>query len=418
MAAHKGVLVKDGRALESLCEVDTILFDKTGTLTTGEPEVTRIISRNSYTEDQILCFAASAEEKQTHPIARAILKKAEEAGVTVRRIDESNYRIGYGVTVQMEEKVIKVGGVRFIASEGIPIPDAMEEIVEASDKKGNTLIMAAVDNQVEGVIELRPRVRPEAGEIIDRLRPNGVKHIAIVSGDHEHPTRKLAEDLGADGYYHNVLPEAKADIVDQLRKEKRTVCFVGDGINDAIAMKQADVSISLAGAATIATDVAEIIFMDGGLVCLYDLFDISKKLDGKLKRGLKLTVAPGIINLGNAFLFHFGIMSSLIINVGFSMAAMASAMKSLEAPLKKRVKPGRIPTGDPRIKNEKKALLRLTIFQSSIRVHSWLNCFGIREAMQCFLFAVIRGRVFVFSFPSVRGRFMAPGRESGIIIEK
>ncbi|MCP4134675.1 MAG: heavy metal translocating P-type ATPase [bacterium] len=332
MAAHKGVLVKDGRALEGLHEVDTILFDKTGTLTTGEPEVTKIISRSHYTGDQILCFAASAEDKQTHPVARAILKKAGEANLTIQTVHDSKYQIGYGITVLTEDKVIKVGSIRFITSEGIPIPETMEEVIEASHEKGNTLIMVAVDNQVEGVIELQPRVRPEAKEIIGQLRRFGIGHIAIVSGDHRHPTQKLAEDLGADGYYHNVLPEAKAEIVGQLQKEKKNVCFVGDGINDAIAMKQADVSISLAGATTIATDVAEIIFMDGGLACLCDVFNISKELDGNLKKDLKLTIAPGIINLGNAFIFHFGIMSSLLINASFSMAGMKNVLKSPKAP--------------------------------------------------------------------------------------
>jgi heavy metal translocating P-type ATPase len=327
MAAHKGILVKDGRSLENLWKVDTIVFDKTGTLTTGEPEVIRTIPCGHYKENEILSLAAMAEGKQTHPIAMAIIKKAEEAHLVWQEIHDSKYQIGYGITVFLDNKKIRVGSIRFITGEGITLPENIKEITESSHENGNTIILVAIDNQVGGAIELQPQVRPEAKEIISQLRQRGIKHIAIVSGDHSHPTQKLAKELGMDEYFYDILPEEKAKIVEQLQKQNRTVCFVGDGINDTIAMKQANVSISLAGATTIATDVAEIIFMDGSLFYISDLFDISNKLNASLKRSLKLTVAPGIINLGSAFFFHFGIMTSLIINVGFSVVGIVNVMK-------------------------------------------------------------------------------------------
>lgn len=327
MAAQNHILIKDGRALEALCKVDTVLFDKTGTLTTGEPEVTRIHSCSHYSEHEILGLAATAEAKLTHPIAEAILRQAENMHLTPQDILDSEYRIGYGITVSIGGKVVRVGSIRFITGEGIAVPEKIRDIMANSDKSGNTFILVTADARVAGAIELQAKVRPEAKKTIDQLRNRGITHFAVVSGDHEQPTRKLAEELGADEYFYNILPEEKARIVEQLQEKNRIVCFVGDGINDAIAMKKADVSISLAGAATIATDMAEIILTDGTLVNLCDLFDISKKLDKNLKKSLKLSIAPGIINVAGAFVFHFNIMTSLVVSVLFAGIAMYDVMK-------------------------------------------------------------------------------------------
>ncbi|MCP4147658.1 MAG: heavy metal translocating P-type ATPase [bacterium] len=329
MAAKMGLLVKDGRALEKLCDIDTVIFDKTGTLTTGEPEVSAIIPCNSHSEKEILTYAATAESKLTHPIAKAILNKAAEQNITSKQIDDSNYRIGYGITVYIDNKTIRVGSSRFIESEAISIRGYAKRIANDSRQKGNTIVLVAVDDNVAGLIELQPKVRPEAATIISQLKQLGIKHTAIVSGDHCLPTQKLAEDLGMDEFFYDILPEEKARIVQRLKQKNRKVCFIGDGINDAIAMKKADVSVSLAGATTIATDVAEIVLMEDDLSCLQSLFAIANKLEATLNKSLKLTIAPGILNIAGAFLFHYGILASLVVNAGFSSIALADVMKPL-----------------------------------------------------------------------------------------
>ncbi len=187
-------------------------------------------------------------------------------------IHDSNYRIGYGIIVFHENNTIRVGSIRFITDEGISILEDVKDIMADSYEKGNTMVMVGVNDQLGGAIELQSQVRPEAKKMISVLKRHGIKHFAVVSGDHEQPTQKLAQELGMDDYYCDILPEEKARIVEELQNGGRTVCFVGDGINDAIAMKKADVSISLAGATTIATDVAEVILMDGSLVHLCDFF--------------------------------------------------------------------------------------------------------------------------------------------------
>jgi Cu2+-exporting ATPase len=158
-----------------------------------------------------------------------------------------------------------------------------------------------------------------------------------VSGDHQQPTQKLAEELNLDSYFHDILPEKKADIVEQLQKQGKSVCFVGDGINDAIALKKANVSISLGGASSIATDMAQVVLMDGSLSHLCELFDISNSLDANLRRGFFATVTSGVINLSGIFLLHFGLLSVIIIANAATAIGVGNAMSPLLKLEKKRL---------------------------------------------------------------------------------
>ncbi|EDN66169.1 conserved hypothetical protein [Beggiatoa sp. PS] len=181
----------------------------------------------------------------SHPLAYAIVNKAEESNIVLPQIDDSKYQIGYGITVNMTDNMIRVGSVRFMKMEGIPLSKEIETAMQDSNAKGHSLVMVAVNHQIAGAIEIQSAVRSEVKSIISGLRERGIKHISIVSGDHQHTTQIVAESLGMDSYFYEVLPQQKADIVKQLQQEGKTVCFVGDGINDAIAMKTANVSVSL-----------------------------------------------------------------------------------------------------------------------------------------------------------------------------
>ena len=314
LAAHKGILVKDGRSLECLNQIDTILFDKTGTLTDEQPEVGQIIVCDDYNENELLTYAATAEGRLKHPIANAILKKANEFNLTLPEIENSQYQIGLGITVFIENKIVRVGSLRFMKTHSIPIPNVIKKAITHSHNNGHSLIMVAVNDQIKGAIEIQPSVRPEVKQIISGLRQRGIKHIAIVSGDHKHPTEKLAKHLGMDSYYYEIMPENKAQIVEKLQNDGKIVCFVGDGVNDAIAIKKANVSISLKGATSIATDLAQVILMDGSLSRLCELFDIGKSLETNLQNTLKILLVPVILDIGGAFFLGFNMMNAVIIN--------------------------------------------------------------------------------------------------------
>jgi heavy metal translocating P-type ATPase len=330
IAAHKGILVKDGRVLEDLPSIDTFLFDKTGTLTSEEPEVGKIsVYLEGYSEKTILAYAAAAEAKLKHPIARAILNRANADGVVIQSVDDSSYSIGYGIAVQIDDKLIEVGSRRFMEKEGIALPKDLDEQMQDAYDSGHSLIMLAIDKKLAGVLEMQASVRPEVIELLAKLRQCGVKHIAIVSGDHKQPTQKLAQTLGMDDYFYDVLPQNKAEIVEKLQAQGRKVCFVGDGVNDTIAMKKANISISLSGATSVATDTAQIILMNGSLKNLNELVTIAHQLNKNLQNGWLFNIIPGTLTIVSAFAFHIHILTAILLSQGGLALGTINAMLPL-----------------------------------------------------------------------------------------
>lgn len=322
VASRRGILIKDARALETFKTIDTIVFDKTGTLTLDQPQVRQIHlaadpAQGGIDEATLLSYAAAAEAKQTHPIANAILGAAHDAGLPVPTIADAHYEVGYGIQVTIQEKTIRVGSQRFMQNEQLVVSPALATLQEICHTQGHSLVMVAVDQQVVGAIELEPTVRPEAKAAVAELQRLGMA-IYIISGDHEAPTRHLADHLGIAHYYAGVLPQDKAALVDALKAEGRTVCFVGDGINDAIALNKAEVSVSLRGATTIATDTAQVVLMGQDLRQLVYLKQIANEFNGTLQTLFRLTVIPVAVVTGSTFLLHTGIYFSILAGaVGF-----------------------------------------------------------------------------------------------------
>jgi Cu2+-exporting ATPase len=213
--------------------------------------------------------------------------------------------------------------------EGIAMTPEVSELLDEAHREGNTVVMVGVDDRLGGAIELRAAVRPEVRQIVEGLRRRGIKHLAIISGDHEAPTKKLAESLGMDRYFAQVLPQDKADYVKKLQDEGKKVCFVGDGINDSIALKQANVSISLRGASSIATDTAQIVFMEEGLSKLCEVRDIARELDRNVARSWSLILAPNIACIIGVFTMGFGIMASVVTNNVAALAALGNGLLPL-----------------------------------------------------------------------------------------
>lgn len=312
VASKNSILIKDGRSLELLSKIDTVVFDKTGTLTEEKNTLKTIHTFADYTEDELLIYAATAEYKQTHPIAKAIQQAATERGLNLLEVEQMRYEIGYGLKVQLPEKMIRVGSVRFMEMEGIEVPAKIVQLQEASYEEGFSIVCVAINDKIGGVIELHPTIRPEAKQMIQALQQYQMA-LYIISGDHEKPTQKLAETLGIEHYFAETLPENKASIIEQLQNEGKCVCFVGDGINDAIALKKANVSISLRGASTIATDAAQIVLMTQNLKQLIPMFRIAHDYQTTMKNSFWLATAPNIITIGGILFLHVGLLTSLLL---------------------------------------------------------------------------------------------------------
>lgn len=334
LMAQEGILIKDGRALEQISKVDTVVFDKTGTLTLEQPHVGAIHTCNGHDERSLLTYAAAAEHRQSHPIAKAILQAAKEQGLTLPAIDQASYEIGYGIKVRLNDTRLHVGSNRFMDMEAIAIPDKIQALAQSAQDQGHSMVYVAINKQLAGAIELHPTVRPEAKRIIDGLRQRGLE-LVIISGDHERATRALAQQLGIDNYFAETLPENKADLITQLQDEGKFVCFVGDGINDSIALKKAQVSISLRGATTVATDTAQIILMDESLNQLEKLFTISAEFERNMQTNLMTTIVPGVVIISGAFLGVVGYGSAIGLFWVGGITGIVNAMRPLFSRRKK-----------------------------------------------------------------------------------
>lgn len=332
-ASQAGVLVKDGRALESAVKVDTVVFDKTGTLTETQPHLGGIHLFDGMAENELLTYAAAVEANQSHPIAKAILEAAQARGLALPALEQARYEVGYGIEAVISGLIVRVGSARYMSMQNIAMPGEFVEKRAQMQSKGASVVYVAVGDRMRGAIELRPTLRPEAKAVIAQLKARDLK-LYIISGDQAAPTEALATEVGIENYFAEVLPQDKSLLVEQLQKEGRRVCFVGDGINDAIALKKADVSVSLLGASSLATNTAQIILMDETLRNLDKLFEVAKDYNGNLNTLMTTTFAPGVISLAGVFLLGATTTTSLLFfNLSMLMGlvnAIWPALQNLE----------------------------------------------------------------------------------------
>ena len=329
-ASQAGILIKDGRALEKLGKVDTLVFDKTGTLTLPQPQVGKIYNCSDVSVDELLTYAAAVESKQSHPLARAILQAAEERNLPRLPLDEARYEVGYGIQARIAGRVVRVGSRRYMDGEGIFLPDDFRVYQQTSQTQGTALVYVAFDEKLAGAIEMCASLRPEVKSIVAQLQARGLT-IYIISGDQEPATQTLAAELGIDQYYANVLPQEKAALVERLQEEGRTVCFVGDGINDAVALQKSDISISLRGASALATNTAQIVLMNSNLEQLTQLFELGTDFDANVKTTLFTTFAPGLLSLGGIFFLGTGIHAAVLL---FNCSMIAGFLTGMSPALK------------------------------------------------------------------------------------
>ncbi len=302
--SQRGILVKEGKALETVKKLDVLVFDKTGTLTRELPHIVCIHACNEFSADEVLMLAATAEHRQTHPIALAILEAAQARGLETLPITDNAYEVGYGLRVKLEDGEILVGSQRYMGMEQITLPDSLQPVIERCRSEGQSLVYVARNGVLAGAVEMDATLRPETPEVIQWFKKIGIK-VYIMSGDQESPTRKLAETLGVDGYFANVLPDGKAALIEKLQAEGATVGFVGDGINDAVALRTADVSISFRSATNVASDNARIVLMDDNLKQLEVLFELAEGFNRSLEKNHRQAVTMSLVAAAGALVLPY-----------------------------------------------------------------------------------------------------------------
>lgn len=310
LTSSQGILLKDGQALERLRAVDTVVFDKTGTLTLEQPHLGRIFAFAGQSEAEVLALAAAAESGQTHPIARAIQHQARHLDIPVAEAAE--VAVGLGMHVTVHGQRVRIGSERLMTLQGITLSDEARQHQETVHASGNSLVFIARETELLGAVEICPSLRSEAQALVADLQRRG-KHVLILSGDHEAPTRALAAQLGIERYFAQVLPEEKAKVIEKLKHEGRTVCFVGDGINDAVALQRADVSISMKGATSIATDVAQVIFMSGNLGQMSNLLNMADEFERYMRTNRLATSLPAFFLVAGTLTFGWSYLTAVLL---------------------------------------------------------------------------------------------------------
>jgi heavy metal translocating P-type ATPase len=320
-ASAMGILIKGPRALENLARVDTVVFDKTGTLTSGTPRVTRVVSYvRSLTERDLVRLAAAAESEFRHPVARAILRVAAEQRVRIPTASSTTESVGLGVAVEVEDMRVLLGSHRFMESRGVDLEAARAEEA-AAHAVGASPTFVAVDGRLAGMFVLEDELRTEARSAVRALRARRMQNVIMLSGDHAEPSRVIAESLGLRHHHADLLPEDKARLIEELKAEGRVVAMVGDGVNDALALDTADVGIAVPGGAPVATEVADVVLLQGGLDRVVRALDLARAAIDGVRRTLRIASQANLAVVGLA---SFGLASpvaSLLLSHGSTVGA-------------------------------------------------------------------------------------------------
>ncbi|TCK92611.1 copper/silver-translocating P-type ATPase [Natranaerovirga hydrolytica] len=327
-ATKHGIIVKSGEALERLGKVARVVFDKTGTLTIGEPEVNNIMINQSVqqSEEEFLRLVSSAQLYSEHPLGVAIRKFATANNHQL--VEPKDFQVipGKGVIAQVESHEVVVGNPALIASYGFVIDKALKKKFDNENEKGNTAVLVAIDKKVAGIITLSDQLRPDSGRIVNEIYKWGAK-ISLLTGDNEKVALKIANEVGINEYIASALPEDKVKTVESYEASGQKTCMVGDGINDAPALKTAFVSIAMAGIGSdIATESADIVLVKDDLIKLPYIMKLSRDVIKKINQNIIISM---VLNFGAIGLAGFGLLNpvtgALVHNVGSVLVVINAA---------------------------------------------------------------------------------------------
>ncbi len=324
--AESGVLIKSAGALETAHKLDTIIFDKTGTLTKGEPSVRDIIPREGYTPNQVLSIVASAERDSEHPLGRAIVRKAREVGVALEDPKDFHAIPGHGINVRVNGHEVSIGNEKLLSSIGVSL-DGLGDTASDLALQGKTPVYVVVDGAPAGVIAVSDTLKGDSVETLDALKEMGIQ-VVMMTGDNRRTAQAIARQAGIDRVLSEVLPQDKAAEVRKLQEEGRVVGMVGDGINDAPALAQADVGIAIGSGTDVAMEASDVTLMRGSLQGVVTAVKLSKATIRNIKQNLFFAFfynSAGI-PIAAGVLFPF---IELVLNPGIAAAAMASSSLSV-----------------------------------------------------------------------------------------
>jgi len=322
--AELGILIKNGEALEVAEKVTTVIFDKTGTLTKGKPEVTDILSVG-ITEKTLLGFAAGVEKNSQHPLALAVVRKAQGMGIPIETADHFDTYGGKGVVAVVLGETVLVGNRNLMQEKGVRVPEEAETRISAFEQDGKTAILIAVGSQMAGVIAIADTLKETSAESVRQLKAMGIQ-VVMITGDNRRTADAIARQIGIERVVAEVLPQDKAAEVKVLQEKGEIVAFVGDGINDAPALAQADVGIAIGSGTDVAIESGDVVLIKDDLLDSVAAIQLSKKVMGRIKGNIFWAFAynTALIPVGAGLLYPV---------FGFTfrpeLAALAMALSSV-----------------------------------------------------------------------------------------
>ncbi|OFW69037.1 MAG: copper-translocating P-type ATPase [Alphaproteobacteria bacterium RIFCSPLOWO2_01_FULL_45_8] len=341
LGAREGVLIKNAEALESMEKADVLVLDKTGTITEGKPSVETIISFNDFTTQEILSFAASLERGSEHPLAMSTIKKAQEDKIELSPYTHFHYLAGKGITGKIKNHKIALGNIELMKGLNINTKTITDK-VHSYQQEGHTVTLLSIDNKIEGLITVTDRIKPAAKEVIAQLQKMGLQ-IFMLTGDNRTTALSVAHVLGITNVEAGVLPADKYKFIRSLQNKGHKVVMVGDGINDAPALAQADVGIAMATGTNIAIENAKISLLSGDLKGIIKARNLSKFTMRNIRENLFLAFVYNILSVPIAagILYPF---FGLLLNPMIASAAMAlssvsvilNALRLSKAPLSQK----------------------------------------------------------------------------------
>lgn len=297
--ARRGILIKGGSHLKQAGQVDAIVFDKTGTLTVGRPVVTNIIAlHKDWQPEQVLAYAASSEIHSRHPLAEAVIRSTEERHITIPPHEECEVLVGLGMRTWADGRTLLLGSPGLLRSEKVRVSKKASEWVDRLRRQAETPLLLAVDGTLVGLISLRDEVRPEAADVLKKLRANGIRRVVMLTGDHPDIAEVVARELGIDEWHAEVMPEDKLAAVRELQDEGFIVGMVGDGINDAPALAAADIGIAMGLAGTdVAVETADVALANDDLHRLLDVRDLGARAVDVIRENYGMSIAVNAAGL-------------------------------------------------------------------------------------------------------------------------
>jgi Cu+-exporting ATPase len=324
LGAEKGILFRSGEAIQTLKDVKAIVFDKTGTITKGRPEITDIIPIQGFDERDILKYAGSLESGSEHPLASAVVESTKARGIEIITPQEFEAISGKGVTGQVDEKKIVIGNIKLFKEQGIRYLFMAEKITEL-ENEAKTPILVAVNQKLAGVIAIADSLKEDSKEALGNLKAIGL-NVVMLTGDNERTAKSIARKVGIDKVVANVLPADKQKEVEKLQKKYGTVAMVGDGINDAPALTQANVGIAIGTGTDIAIESADVTLVRGNLSSVVTAIKLSKSTFKKIKQNLFWAFFYNVVAIPLAIL---GLLHPVIAEIAMAASSINVVTNSL-----------------------------------------------------------------------------------------